>query len=87
MVATAGTFTTKARGAFWVRYSLTDRNDVVRQYYRPFLAIDRDPDESPLLIGVPGLKEMRVDIYLSNEEMVWTYRLNPNIKIDTRKRF
>jgi len=70
-----------------VRYTFIDRKSVLQQHYRPFLAIDRDSDESPLLIGVPKLKFMGISIHLDQQETVWEYRLKPQIKIDSKKRF
>ena len=49
-------------GAFWVRYRVDDSRGVTREFYRPFLAVDRDPTESPPLIGEPGLEDVRIDV-------------------------
>ncbi len=60
----------EARGAFWVRYTFTDCNGVIRQYRRPFLVIDWESDESSLLIGILGLQYIGVDIYLDDKEVI-----------------
>jgi hypothetical protein len=86
-IATTGDMIAKAKGAFWVRYTLVDRNSVSRQHYRPFLTIDKDFDESPLLIGVPRLKFIGISIHLDQQKTIWEYRLKPQIKIDSKKRF
>ena len=90
LVAAAGALTAKARGAYWIRYTLTDHRGVVRQFRRPFLAIDRKPDDSPLLIGMPGLKHMGVSISLGEQE-TWQYQLRrpgkTAVKVEGRKRF
>ena len=90
LIAAAGALTAKARGAYWIRYTLTDHRGVVRQFRRPFLAIDRKPDDSPLLIGMPGLKHMGVSISLGEQE-TWQYQLQrpgkTAVKVEGRKRF
>jgi hypothetical protein len=90
LIAAAGALTAKARGVYWIRYSLTDHRGVVREFRRPFLVIDREPDDSPLLIGMPGLKHMGVSIYLGEHE-TWQYQLQrPGkiaVKVEGRKRF
>ena len=86
-ISTAGTLSAETRGTFWVRYIFTDRNNIIQQYRRPFLIIDREPDESPLLIGISRLRHIKVDIYLDNKEAVWAFKIMPKIKIDNRKRF
>ena len=64
LIAGVGPFRSLARGAYWVRYTLQDSNGVVREHYKPFLAIERESDEAPLLIGQPDLQEMGIDILL-----------------------
>jgi hypothetical protein len=90
LIAAAGALTAKAHGAYWVRYTLTDHRGVVRQFRRPFLAIDREPDDSPLLIGMPGLKHMGISICLDEHE-TWQYQLQrpgkTAVKVEGRKRF
>ena len=41
---------------------MTDSQGVTQEFYRPFLAIERDSTKSPLLIAELGLEAMRVDI-------------------------
>ena len=63
-------------GAYWVRYRMTDNREVTREFYRPFLAVDRDSTESPLLIG---LEDMKVNICFSNgREILLEFRLGKN---------
>jgi len=47
-----------------MRYIFIDCNSILQQYYRLFLTIDKDFDESFLLIGVPKFKFIDINIYL-----------------------
>ena len=75
-----------SHGAYWVRYRMTDNREVTREFYRPFLAVDRDSTESPLLIGMPGLEDMKVNIAFQTEgKSYWNFdleRMKPLVKID-----
>jgi hypothetical protein len=87
-----GAQTTQTQGAYWVRYTMTDSQGVTREYLRPFLAVKRDPDESPLLIGELGLETMRIDLSLRTREEggpTWKYNLNLKsfVKHETTKKF
>src|SRR5512140_1266461 len=88
-IEAAGALTAKAYGAYWVRYTLKDSHGVVRQHLRPFLAIQRLPDDPPLLNGMPGLQAMNV--LLRPGSTTWQYSFfkngKPRIKIDTPKQF
>ncbi len=70
-----------------MRYIFIDCNSILQQYYRLFLTIDKDFDESFLLIGVPKFKFIDINIYLDQQETVWEYRFKLQIKIDSKKQF
>jgi reverse transcriptase-like protein len=86
-----GHLRSQAKGAYWVRYTLRDSVGVVREQYRPFLAVEREPDEAPLLIGKPDLQQIGVDISLRPEGVKWQYSLHkvnkPFVKVESEKRF
>lgn len=90
MVAAVGALSAKAKGAYWVRYTIVDHYGVLRQHYRPFLAIDRHADDSPLLIGMPGLKAMGVSIHIG-DDATWHYSLQkhgkPFVEMESSKKF
>jgi len=71
---------------------MTDSQGVTREFYRPFLAIERDSTESPLLIAEPGLEAMRVDIKFQTQREggpKWNYSLDQKsfIKLESPKKF
>jgi RNase H-like domain found in reverse transcriptase/Reverse transcriptase (RNA-dependent DNA polymerase)/Integrase zinc binding domain/Chromo (CHRromatin Organisation MOdifier) domain/Integrase core domain len=90
-IAGIGPLRSRAKGAYWVRYTLRDSVGVVREHYRPFLAVEREPDEAPLLIGKPDLQQIGVDIHLRPEGVKWQYSLHkvnkPFVKVESEKKF
>ena len=46
--------------AYNVCLELIDNNSVCRETLQPYLAIDRDPDNTQILLGIPALKEIRI---------------------------
>lgn len=87
-IAGIGPIRSQAKGAYWVRYTLRDSVGVVREHYRPFLAVEREPDEAPLLIGKPDLQQIGVNIYLRPEGVKWQYSLHKvkTLCLESRKR-
>ena len=47
----AGNVRHQAKGAYWAQWQMIDHRGVVRSYRRPFLAVDKGPDDAPLLLG------------------------------------
>ena len=47
-------------GAYNVRLELTDNYGVRRTTLRPYLAIDRDPTDSQILLGMTALTELKI---------------------------
>jgi hypothetical protein len=91
-IGVVGNLTTQTYGAYWVRHQMTDSQGVTREFYRPFLAIERDSTESPLLIAEPGLEAMRVDIKFRTQREggpKWNYSLDQKsfIKLESPKKF
>ena len=64
LLAGIGPIRVKVKGAYWVRYTLQDSNGTVREHYRPFLAVDRELDKAPLLLGNPDLCQIDVSLDL-----------------------
>jgi hypothetical protein len=91
LIAGIGSLRSLAKGAYWVRYTLQDSNGAVREHYKPFLAVEREPDEAPLLIGNPDLQKTGVDILLRPGGVKWQYALQqskkPFVKVEGKKRF
>jgi hypothetical protein len=87
-----GNQTTPTYGAYWVRHTMTDSQNITREFYHPFLAVDRHHTESPLLIGEPGLEAMRIDVAFRTRQeggSTWNYCLDPKgfIKVESAKKF
>ena len=55
LIRAAGRKEAETRGAFWLRLTIPDSRGVIRTTRRPYLALDRDDDEPPVLVGMPGL--------------------------------
>src|SRR6266536_5930078 len=47
-------------GAYNLRLELTDHYGIRKTTLRPYLAIDRDPGDSQLLLGMPALNELQM---------------------------
>jgi len=73
-------------GAYNLRLELTDSYGVRRTTLRPYIAIDRDPEDSQILLGMPALTELK--ILVDCEQYQWQYKLDKtDVRIDTYKRF
>src|SRR5437879_285780 len=49
-------------GFYYLDLLLTDRYNRTLRFFRPFLAIDRDLQDSQILLGRPALKDLRITI-------------------------
>jgi hypothetical protein len=73
-------------GAYNVRLELTDDYGVRRTTLRPYLAIDRDPGDSQILLGITTLTELK--ILIDCQTYQWQYKLDKtSIRIDSFQRF
>ena len=73
-------------GAYNLRLELTDAYGVSKTTLRPYLAIDRDPSDSQLLLGMTALNELKVFIDCENHQ--WQYKLDKsNIRFELYQRF
>ena len=69
-------------GAYNVRLELTDTYGVRRTTLRPYLAVNRDPGDSQILLGMPALNELK--ILVDCETYQWQYKIDKtSIKIDS----
>ena len=89
----AGALKAKACGAFWATWEMTDHQGIIRSHRRPFLAIERGPSDTPLLIGESTLGEIGITVSLRTKKKggnQWRYDLDtdkPFIKMDSPRRF
>ena len=73
-------------GAYNLWIELTDSYGVRRTTLRPYLAIDRDPGDSQVLLGMTALAEQKILIDCYTHQ--WQYKLDKaSIRIDTFRRF
>ena len=73
-------------GAYNLRLELTDSYGVRQTTRRPYIAIDQDPGDSQILLGMPALTELK--ILVDCEAYQWQYKLDKtDIRIDSYKRF
>jgi hypothetical protein len=73
-------------GAYNLRLELTDAYGIRRTTLRPYLAIDRDPNDSQVLLGMTALNELKVFIDCENSQ--WQYKLEKSdIRLESYQRF
>ena len=73
-------------GAYNLRLELTDAYGIRRTTLRPYLAIDRDPNDSQVLLGMTALSELKVFIDCENGQ--WQYKLEKSdIQLESYKQF
>ncbi len=73
-------------GVYNLRLELTDSYRVRRTTLWPYIAIDQDPGDSQILLGMPALTELK--ILVDCEAYQWQYKLEKSdIRIDSYKRF
>ena len=73
-------------GAYNLRLELTDSYGMRRTSLRPYLAVDRDLRDSPVLLGMPALTELK--ILLDCDSYQWQYKVKKtDIRIVSYPRF
>ena len=60
-------------GAYNLHLELTDAYGIHQTTLQPYLAIDQDPDDSQVLLGMTALNELKVFIDCENGQ--WQYKL------------
>src|ERR1700754_75838 len=68
LLEVAGAMKQRAHGAFWATWEMTDHRGVFRSQRRPFLAMEKRPDDTPLLLGERTMKEIGMAISLKMDE-------------------
>jgi len=52
--------TIKTYGIYYIHFKMTDSGGYEHKFIRPYIAIDRPPGEPPIILGRPGLKDLKV---------------------------
>ena len=68
----------KTYGFYHLKLCMMDRRSRPVQCIRPFLAVDRGPRDSQVLLGRPALKDLKVSIDNSSDS--WEIKNSPRIK-------
>ena len=72
--------------AYNLQLKLTDAYRVYKTTLRSYLAIDQDPSDSQLLLGMTALNKLK--ILIDCENCQWQYKLDKsNIQLESYKRF
>jgi hypothetical protein len=74
----AGQQPLKTYGVYHLRCSITDRNGHQLSFIRPFVAIDRDPTDAPVLLGRPALVAYKIIQYHGTSE--WEFEQKVEVK-------
>jgi hypothetical protein len=73
-------------GAYNLRLELTDSYRVRRTTLRLYIAINRDLEDSQILLRIPALNKLK--ILVDCERYQWQYKLEKSdVRIDSYKRF
>ena len=64
----AGRSSLTTYGVYHIRYAITDRTGYQLSFTRPFIAIDRDPTDAPILLGRPTLQDYKIVQYHDTSE-------------------
>ena len=75
----------KTYGFYHLRARITDRYNHSFSFIRPFLAVDRDPRDSQVLLGRPALKDFKINI--CNEDDSFEFERQPRIRKISPKEF
>ena len=80
-----GRMEAKTHGFYHLKLYMTDRWNRSIQFIRPFLAVDRSPRDSQILLGRPTLKEFRISI--NNLTDSWEIENLPRVTKVSSSRF
>jgi hypothetical protein len=81
----AGQQPLKTYGVYHLRCSITDRTGRQLSFIRPFVAIDRDPTDAPILLGRPALVAYKITQYHGTSE--WEFEQKVEIEECSPARF
>ena len=72
-------------GTYHLRCAITDRTGRQLSFTRPFVAIDRDPADAPILLGRPALQDYKIALFNATAE--WEFEQEVEIKEYSASRF
>ena len=73
-------------GFFHLRLTITDRFNRSFDFVRPFLAVDRSPRDSQVLLGRPALKDFKINICNSSDTWEFEFQRQSKVtKISSRR--
>jgi hypothetical protein len=75
----------KTYGVYYLHYSITDRNGYQLSFIRPFVTIDRDLTNAPILLGWPALVAYEIIQYYGTSE--WEFEQKVKVKEYSPARF
>ncbi len=81
----AGEISVKTYGVYHLKVEIADRRGNPISIIRPFLAIRREEDDSPILLGRPALKYLAVVI--DNEDDIWEFKKRVKVEALRTNRF
>lgn len=73
------------QGIYHLRVEITDQWGCNLVMFRPFVAIERSPDDSPLLLGRPTLRDLA--ILIDNETGSWEFKRKIKIQVLSARAF
>ena len=77
----------KTYGFYHLRMTITDRYNRSFDFVRPFLAVDRNPEDSQVLLGRPALKDFKINICNGDDSWEFEFQRKPKISILTPHQF
>ena len=84
-IEAAGCTTLTTHGVYHLHCSITDKWGREFSFVRPFVAITRSPEDTPILLGRPALRDLRITLY--NGESEWEFERKPNVEMYSSKQF
>ena len=69
----------KTYGFYHLRLTITDRFNRCFTFIHPFLAVDRNPSDSQVLLGRPALKDFQINIYNSDDSWEFEFQRSPKV--------
>jgi hypothetical protein len=74
-------------GFYHLRLSITDRYNRSLDFVRPFLAVDRSPSDSQVLLGRPTLKDFKMNICNGDDSWEFEFERRPRVTVVTPAQF
>ena len=67
--------------------TIVDRYNRSFDFVRPFLAVDRSPKDSQVLLGRPALKDFKINICNSNDSWEFEFKRTPKVSVLSSEQF